>query len=160
GEVRERLNRAVSKVSNRPPPSLSRERREHVSPREVPSCPSGSPRWAFLFSSGSERAREDTKGLQGGIHLVSNSERPASRTQRRPRGPPPPSRLCGRGRASLTFTTCPLSICPFTPSIAACASALAGISTKPNPLDTDANLSLATSAELTFPNGSNAWRRS
>src|SRR4051794_34304098 len=63
--------------------------------------------------------------------------------------PPPPRFSCGF--ASLTVKARPCSSYPLNRSIAACASCVLPISTKPNPRDWPVNLSEITFAEVTAP---------
>src|SRR5215208_3984303 len=66
------------------------------------------------------------------------------------RPPPPPPRF-SCGVSSLTVKARPCSSSPLNFSIAACASCVLLISTKPNPRDWPVNLSEITFAEVTAP---------
>src|SRR5581483_8647997 len=78
---------------------------------------------------------------------------PRGRLPQPPRPPPalPPPARSVFGRASFTLSARPLSWVPFNPLIAACASALASISTKPKPRGSPLNLSRSTVARDTRP---------
>src|SRR5262249_23438084 len=76
-----------------------------------------------------------------------------------PRGRRGPLRS-SRGRASLTLKVRPPSVVPWSPAIAACASVVSGIVTKPKPRGRPVSRSWRILTRSTTPYASNSWRNS